>query len=79
MQAKAFVDFVESQAGQQIWADNGFRPVVTTGVTSNFPTPADLFTISDLGGWPDVTTKFFDPQKGALVAIEKAKGVSTQK
>jgi sulfate/thiosulfate transport system substrate-binding protein len=79
VQAKAFVAFVESQAGQQIWADNGFRPVVTTGVTANFPTPADVYTISDFGGWSAVTTKFFDPQKGALVAIEKAKGVSVQK
>jgi sulfate/thiosulfate-binding protein len=78
-QAKAFVDFLESQKGQQIWADNGFRPVVTSGVNASFPTPANLFTITDLGGWSSVTTKFFDPDKGALVGIEKSKGVSVKK
>ncbi len=79
VQAKAFVDFLESAKAQQIWADNGFRPVVTSGVNASFPTPATLFTISDLGGWKSVTTKFFDPDNGALVGIEKSKGVSVKK
>ena len=33
--AKAFVSYVESAAGQQILADDGFRPVTTSGVTAN--------------------------------------------
>ncbi len=77
-QAKAFVDFLISPAGQKIWADNGYRPVVA-GVANSFPKPSNLFTIKDLGGWTDVTTKFFDPDKGALVSIEKSLGVSVKK
>jgi sulfate transport system substrate-binding protein len=77
-EAKAFVDFLLSPAGQKIWADNYYRPVISVPGT-NFPTPANLFTISDLGGWSDVTTKFFDPDKGALVAVERSLGVSVKK
>ena len=32
--------------------------------SSTTPTPPGLFTIADLGGWPEVTTKFFDPDNG---------------
>jgi sulfate/thiosulfate transport system substrate-binding protein len=77
-EAKAFVDFLLSPAGQKIWADNYYRPVISVPGT-NFPTPANLFTIKDLGGWSDVTTKFFDPDKGALVAVERSLGVSVKK
>ena len=31
---------------------------------TQFPTPTGLFTIADLGGWHDVTKKFFDPKTG---------------
>jgi sulfate transport system substrate-binding protein len=75
--AKAFVDFLLTPAAQKIFADNGYRPVVD-GVRE-FPKPAGLFTIKDLGGWPSVTTKFFDPQKGALVGVERELGVSVKK
>jgi sulfate/thiosulfate transport system substrate-binding protein len=79
-QAKAFLDFLYSPAGQKIYADNGYRPVVA-GVAGadKFPKPAQLFTIDDLGGWTDVTKKFFDPDNGVITAIEKANGVSTSK
>jgi sulfate transport system substrate-binding protein len=77
-EAKAFVDFLLSPAGQKIWADNGFRPVVQ-GAGGNFPQPTKLYTIADLGGWDSVTTKFFDPEKGALVSIEQKKGVAVKK
>ena len=80
-EAKAFVDFLYSPAGQQIFADTGYRPVVA-GVTpakGPFPTPSGLFTITDLGGWPAATTKFFDPTTGVITAIEKSLGVATTK
>jgi sulfate/thiosulfate transport system substrate-binding protein len=79
-EAKAFVDYLYSAAGQAIWAKNGYRPTVA-GVAGadKFPKPAGLFTIKDLGGWDKVTTDFFDPQKGIVTGIEKSLGVSTGK
>jgi sulfate/thiosulfate-binding protein len=80
-QAQAFVDFLYSKQGQEIFADNGYRPVVS-GVTSSkvtFATPPGLFTIKDLGGWTDVTNTFFDADKGIVTGIEKGNGVSTSK
>jgi sulfate transport system substrate-binding protein len=77
--AKAFVDFLLTPQAQQIFADNGYRPVVEGTAGRDFPEPADLFTIQELGGWDAVTPKFFDPQKGALVGVERELGVSVKK
>jgi len=76
-QAKAFLDFVRTPAAQKIFAENGYRPVID-GVQSpyNFPTPKGLFTIADLGGWPDVTAKFFDPKGSVMADVEGGIGVS---
>jgi sulfate/thiosulfate transport system substrate-binding protein len=80
-EAQAFVDFLYTPAAQQIFADNGYRPVVS-GVTSSkvtFNTPSKLFTIDDLGGWTNVTNTFFDADKGIVTKIEQDNGVSTSK
>ena len=78
-QAKAFLDFLLSQPGQQAFADHGYRPVIE-GINPpdgyTFPTPPGLFTIDDLGGWTDVTTKFFDPTNGIVTQIEQGMGVN---
>jgi sulfate/thiosulfate-binding protein len=78
--AKNFLDYVESPAGQTIFAQTGFRPVVA-GITpgpvqgandpsSPFPNPQKLITISSLGGWSAVNTKFFG-DSGLVTQIEK--------
>ena len=36
-----------------------------------------LFTIADLGGWPDVRSKFFDRENGIVALIEQELGVPT--
>ncbi len=78
--AAAFLTFVLSQAGQQAFADHGYRPVNADGVNPpagfEFPTPSGLFTIDDLGGWTEVTTKFFDADNGIVTKIEQALGVN---
>ena len=76
-QAKAFLDFVHTPEAQKIFAAHGYRPVID-GVESpyDFPAPAGLFTIADLGGWSDVTKKFFDPKGSVMADVESGIGVS---
>jgi len=77
VQAKAFLDFVRSPQAQQIFAENGYRPVVSDVESPyDFPTPTGLFTIADLGGWTDVTAKFFDPKGSIMSDVEAGIGVS---
>jgi sulfate transport system substrate-binding protein len=78
--AKAFVSFLHTPAAQKIYAAKGYRPVIGSLVDKKrFPTPPGLFTIGDLGGWDQVMTKFFDPDKGVVAKIEQGLGVSTAK
>jgi sulfate transport system substrate-binding protein len=78
--AKAFIAFLRSKQGQQIFASKGYRPVDQSLVDkSKFPTPKNLFTIDKLGGWSAVNDKFFDPDNGVVAKIEKSLGVSTAK
>jgi sulfate transport system substrate-binding protein len=51
---------------------------VIDGVDSpyDFPTPTGEFTIADLGGWSDVTKKFFDPAGSIMADVETGIGVS---
>jgi sulfate/thiosulfate-binding protein len=75
-EAKEFLDFLHTTAAQQIWADSGYRPVVAGVATGKFPTPSQLFTITDLGGWTQVTTDFFDTKTGIMAGVEKSIGVT---
>ncbi len=79
-QAKAFLAYQWSPAGQTIWAQQGYRPIVTSVAkqfASKFPTPPQLFAIGFLGGWTKVKDEFFDPQNGSIIKIEQAAGVPT--
>jgi sulfate/thiosulfate-binding protein len=79
-EADAFLQYLYTPAAQRLFADNGYRPVIS-GVAKpdEFKDPAVLFTIKDLGGWTDVAKKFFDPDTGIMAGIEKGIGVSTSK
>ena len=82
--AKAYLDFVLSQAGQEEFVKKGFRPAVqgtpvgevagANDPKNPFPVPGKLFTISELGGWDAVSKKFFDEGTGIVPAIQKATG-----
>ena len=79
-QAKAFVNYQWTPAGQTIWAQQGYRPVlasVAKKFTKQFPVPPQLFTINYLGGWDKVKDEFFDPSNGSITKIEQAAGVPT--
>jgi sulfate transport system substrate-binding protein len=78
--AKAFLDFVYTPEAQKIFAETGYRPVVGKVLEQyrdKFPTPSDLFTIDDVGGWDEVMTKFFDPDESVMQEIEQSLGVPT--
>jgi sulfate transport system substrate-binding protein len=79
-QAQAFLNWQWSAAGQTIWAQQGYRPVmpsVAQRFASKFPTPPQLFSIKYLGGWTKVKKTFFDPKSGLITKIEQAAGVPT--
>ena len=83
--AKAFLDFVSSEAGQTEFVKKGFRSVGNTikGVevkgandpTNPFPTPAKLLTIGkDFGGWTAASKTFFDADSGIVTKIQQDTG-----
>jgi sulfate/thiosulfate transport system substrate-binding protein len=76
--AEDFLNFIWSDEGQEIWAENGYRPVNPQLVDEKqFPTPEDLFQIADFDGWGKVNDEFFDDESGSVAEIEKELGVST--
>jgi sulfate transport system substrate-binding protein len=76
--AEDFLKFLWSNAGQELWAENGYRPVNPKLVDAKqFPTPKDLFKISQFGGWGKVNEEFFDSETGSVAKIESELGVST--
>jgi len=76
--AQAFVDFLWSDEGQKLWAENGYRPVNKALVDpKEYPTPKGLFTIDKFGGWDVVNDEYFDEESGKVAEIEKDLGVST--
>src|SRR3954453_5503164 len=79
-QAKAFEKFLFRTQGQKIYASKGYRPVDKKVLDAKrVPTPKQLFTIDDLGGWTKVNAQFFDPTSGSVAKIEQDLGVSTAK
>jgi sulfate/thiosulfate-binding protein len=76
--AEDFLNWLWSDAGQELWAENGYRPVNPKLVDpKQFPTPQDLFEISKFGGWGKVNDEFFDEESGSVAKIEGELGVST--
>jgi sulfate transport system substrate-binding protein len=78
-QANAFLQFLWSTRGQELFASKGYRPVVPSVAKHfRFQKPKQLFTIRSyhFGGWSKVQPEFFDPQTGVMAQIERSKGVS---
>jgi sulfate transport system substrate-binding protein len=76
--AKAFVAYLLSPAGQKVWGQQGYRPVLPqVAAQFKFATPKKVFTIASLGGWTKVNTVFFTPSTGVVAKIEQGLGVST--
>jgi sulfate transport system substrate-binding protein len=76
--AEDFLNWLWSDEGQELWAENGYRPVNPKLVDpKQFPTPKQLFKISKFGGWGKVNDEFFDEESGSVAKIETELGVST--
>jgi sulfate/thiosulfate-binding protein len=76
--AEDFLKFLWSDEGQELWAENGYRPVNPKLVDpQQFPTPEKLFKIGKFGGWGKVNDEFFDEETGSVAKIEGELGVST--
>ncbi len=84
--AESYRQFVVSKAGQTIFAEKGFRPLVdgidvkvdgANDPSDSFPTPKKLLTIADdFGGWPAAAKKFFDEKDGLVTKIQQDTGKS---
>jgi len=77
--AENFLKWMWSDEGQEIWAENGYRPVNPKLVDpKQFPEPEKaLFEIAKFGGWGKVNDDFFDEETGSVAKIENELGVST--
>jgi sulfate transport system substrate-binding protein len=80
--ANAFLRFLRTPAAQQVFADNGYRPVVKSVLERNrkkFPVRPGEFTIDQLGlgGWEKVQKRFFDPKSSVMARIQRQVGGST--
>jgi sulfate/thiosulfate transport system substrate-binding protein len=80
--ANAFLRFLRAPAAQQVFADNGYRPVLKNIENRNrakFPIRPGLFTIDQLGlgGWAKVQQRFFHPSSGIMARIQRQVGGST--
>ncbi|MDM7488293.1 sulfate ABC transporter substrate-binding protein [Rhodococcus sp. CSLK01-03] len=70
--ARAFADFLYTPQAQRLWAEAGFRPVdpaVAEEFAADFPQPAKLWTIADLGGWKAVDEQLFKAETGSIAVI----------
>jgi sulfate/thiosulfate-binding protein len=78
--AEEFLKWMWSDEGQELWAENGYRPVNKKLVDAKqFPEPEKaLFQIAKFGGWSKVKDEFFDEEEGSVAKIEEELGVSTE-
>ncbi|MDQ2630018.1 MAG: sulfate ABC transporter substrate-binding protein [Actinomycetota bacterium] len=75
--AKAFLDFIWSKEGQQLFAEYGYRPVddaVLAEHKEEFPDVPGLFTIEEFGGWEKVDEEMFDDENGKVTEILRNQG-----
>jgi sulfate/thiosulfate transport system substrate-binding protein len=77
--AQKFIRFTKGAVAQDLFAQNGFRPVdpaIAKKYASKYPGRPGVFTIDDktIGGWRAADKKWFDPNNGLMAQIERAVG-----
>src|SRR5215204_3119400 len=69
-QAQAFINFLRTPEAQRVFGEKGYRPILPEVLAEfDYPEPSGLFTIADLGGWPEANPKLFDPDTGLVAEI----------
>jgi sulfate/thiosulfate transport system substrate-binding protein len=73
--AQDFVDYLRTDEAQKVFAEKGYRSIKDELVDeSRYPTPKQLFEITDLGGWEQVMKDWFDREGGIMVDIQRNVG-----
>ena len=73
--AQAFVNYLFTRPAQHLFAQSGYRPVLTSANKGfTFPVRPWQFTVDYLGGWTKANKKFFDPNMGLMAKIEASLG-----
>ncbi|GMA56011.1 hypothetical protein GCM10025858_05140 [Alicyclobacillus sacchari] len=60
--AQAFINWLEQPQAQRVFMQYGFRPVnpaLKSQAAKQFQTPADLFTVADVGGWSNINNTLY--------------------
>jgi sulfate transport system substrate-binding protein len=80
--AEAFIAFAKSDAGQLIYAQNGYRPLAESTVelpeelAERFPVLEDTFTVDEqFGGWRDARTAYFGDEGLVTLLIAEIAGL----
>jgi sulfate/thiosulfate transport system substrate-binding protein len=74
-QAQAFVAFLRTPESQRVFAEKGYRSIIDGEIDeATYPAPETLFTIADLGGWPEVQERYFDREDGIVARIQREIG-----
>jgi len=80
--AQAFVTFLTSPEAQRAFAEHGLRPVlasVAEETKARFAPVTDLFTVKDLGGWPELQKTVFAPEGAYDRALAQSRGKGDKK
>jgi sulfate/thiosulfate transport system substrate-binding protein len=76
--AAKFVDYLRTEDAQQVFAEKGYRSIIDGLVDeSTYPTPKQLFEITEFGGWDKVMEDFFDRESGIMADIQRRVGATT--
>ena len=80
--ANQFIRYLKTPPAQELFAQNGFRPVVQSVLAKHraqYPDRPGIFKVDDkiIGGWRGADKTWFDQSKSRMVQIEKAVGGPT--
>jgi sulfate/thiosulfate transport system substrate-binding protein len=73
--AQGFVDYLRTDPAQKVFAEKGYRSIKDELVDEQrYPTPKQLFEITEFGGWDQVMKDWFDREGGIMADIQRQVG-----